>query len=84
MASEETKVNQHCTAGKREKHDFNDSSETWNKYKASKWRKPMRGYGFIQYWIINYPQYKKMEKTSTIVCGIKSKHEEPFQDSERA
>jgi hypothetical protein len=84
MASEDTKVNQKRTACRRETRDFNDSSETWNEYKAWKWRKPMRGYGFIQYWIINYPPYKKIEKTSTIVCGIKSKHEEPFQDNESA
>jgi hypothetical protein len=44
----------------------------------------MIGYGFIQYWIINYPQYKKIEKPSTVVCGIKSKHEEPFQGTEGA
>jgi hypothetical protein len=44
----------------------------------------MRGYGFIQYQIINYPRYKKTEKPSTFVCGIKSKHEEPFQGTERA
>jgi len=41
MASEDTEVNQQHTAGKRETHNFNNSSETWNKYEAWKWRKRM-------------------------------------------
>jgi hypothetical protein len=43
------------------------------------WRKLKKGYGFIQYWIINHSWYKEMEGPVLIVYGIKKKCEGPFQ-----
>lgn len=65
-----SKISKQGIAGKWKRH-FNDTIENWNNYEGCKWWKSAKGYGFIQCWIVQYPQYSEKEEPIMVIYSIK-------------
>lgn len=78
-ASPDPKINKNGAAGQR-KHVTLILQKLQIIKDAWKWQKLYCGYGFIKHMIINWLWYKDTEGPTAIVCGIKWKCEELFEE----